>query len=81
MECPECGSKAVVAYKREYRQAWGEPTSEVRAYVCTDLECMNTFAYRNTYIGKRERLDAKKFLRQYNAQKEKSSQEELFEDD
>ena len=81
MECPKCGKKAIVAYKQEYRQLQGEPITEVRAYVCTDFNCMETFAYRNTYIGPRERLDAERFLRKYNEQKEKANQEDLFNDD
>ena len=81
MECPECGKKAIVAYKQEYRQNQGEPISEVRTYVCMDIECAESFAYRNTYMGKRERLDAKKFIRQYNKQTQTRNQEELFEED
>lgn len=77
MECPECGSEAKVASKREYRHDQGEPITEIRTYACMNLECAHGFVYRNSYLKETERFDVKRFIRQYE-KRYNNNQEELF---
>lgn len=84
MECPECGAESIVAYRREYRHEQGEPLTEVRAYVCKNPIEPHAFLYRNSYLRRADRLDAARFMRQYERQRERSltGQEEMdFEDE
>jgi len=80
MECPKCGNRAYVTKKYEYRHKAGEPLEEIRVYVCENMTCLHSFAYRNTYLEPRERTDAERFLKRIKA-KEKTNQEELFNEE
>jgi hypothetical protein len=82
MECPKCESKAIVYDTKKYRYNAGEPITEVRSYACTNLKCQFAFAYKNTFMGERERFDVERFLRQYEKQKAQAAgQSELFDGD
>ena len=76
MECPRCESKAIQYDYKKYRHAAGEPITEVRAYACTNLDCMHAFAYQNVHMGERKRVDVKQFLKTYERQKARQRGEE-----
>jgi hypothetical protein len=71
MECPKCESKAIVADTKNYRHKPGEPITQIRVYVCTNPECLNSFTYRNTYLDIADRRDAFKFLTRYEREKQR----------
>lgn len=52
---------------------------EVRTYVCETLTCLTAFTYRNTFMTENERVDAERFIRNYNRRKEEN-QQSLFGD-
>lgn len=70
MECPKCEEKAIVADTENYRYNPGEPLTQIRVYVCTNMECLHAFTYRNTFLSAAERRDAKKFIKRYRKQEE-----------
>ena len=83
MKCPKCQGEARCADKRDYIYPGDSNITEVRAYVCINLDCLYSFTYRNSFLSELKRRDAKKWIESYERIREKQlnqdNQEELFD--
>lgn len=82
MICPKCNAKVIVAETRPYIPPGESILSEIRVYVCQNLNCLHSFTYRNIYLGENKRRDVIKHLQAYERMKNKLDKEQtdLFEE-
>jgi len=65
MECPTCESQAICVDTEKYRHNANEPITVIRTYACTNVECLEGFQYRSTFLKKSDRLNVEKFIKRY----------------
>ena len=71
MTCPDCESKCIVARKETFHFPGDKYVTERRLYVCQNERCGASFYYKNQFMERHEALNARKYIEQYQRQRER----------